>query len=267
MVPPETAPLTLPAGSSVPSASRPGRTPNLVTPAVRRAILHRMLMFRQASLDRVAAMTGASPETLRGFRQELSHSDLPERLLQRGAGLAFTRELPQAGLLYLLLRTLRPRRIVETGVRPGYSTAWMLAALERNRQGELFSIGPGTVAGRAAGVPMGSVGELVPPQLRARWTLVLGNSQDRLEEVLAKAGPIDLFFSDNGPDLDRAQWELRRAWGAMAPGGVVVAHHVDANPAWAEFCRWQGLPTQVLDPGPPPMGALSVRTDPRSRSV
>lgn len=251
--------LNLPTGSSVPSSSRPGRSPNLVTPAVRKAILQRMLAFRQASLDRTAALTGSSPEQIRKLRQEIALSDLPERLLQRGAGLAFTRELPQASLLYVLVRACQPERVVETGVRPGYSTAWILAALERNGRGELFSIGPGTLAGRASGIPMGTVGEFVPPALRSRWTLVLGNSTDRLSEVLRSAGPVDLFFSDNGPDADRSKFELRKAWGAMAPGGLVVAHHIDANRAWAEFCDWQGLPNQVLDPGPPPMGALAVR--------
>jgi predicted O-methyltransferase YrrM len=220
-----------------------------------------MLMFRQASLDRIGSLTKASPEEVRKLRQELSLSDLPERLLRRGAGLAFTRELPQAALLYLLVRAARPHRVVETGVRPGYSTSWILAALEKNGTGELFSIGPGTLAGRAAGVPMNIVGEFVPPSLRSRWTLVLGNSTDRLAEVLASAGPIDLFFSDNGPDPTRTKFELRKAWSAMTPGGLVLAHHVDANSAWADFCQWRGLPNQVFDPGPPPMGAISVRTD------
>jgi predicted O-methyltransferase YrrM len=239
-------------------ALRGARPPVLLAPAVRKAILQRMLYLRSASVERVATLAHASPETIRELRHEILHSDFPHQMVGRGAGLALTRELPQAALLYLLVRALRPQRVLETGVRPGYSTAWVLAALDANREGELYSIGPGTTAGRASGVPAGSVGELVPPALRGRWTLFLGNSTDRLVDVLAQIGPIDLFFSDNGPDLDRSQFELRKAWTAMAPGGIVVAHHIDANPAWAEFCHWQGQSTQLLDAGPPPMGALAV---------
>ena len=148
-----------------------------------------MLFFRQAALDRISALTGATPAELRRFRQELSEGSLPDQLLRRGANLAITRELPQGSLLYLLVRALRPGRVVETGIRPGYSTAWMLAALEANGSGELLSLGPGTVAGRASGVPAGEVGQLVAPALRARWTLVLGNSTERLEEILADREP------------------------------------------------------------------------------
>jgi hypothetical protein len=249
-----------PLGSVVPAMVRSLRPPAIVTPAVRKAILQRMMFFRQASLDRVSALTGASAADLRRFRQELSESSLPDQLLQRGANLAITRELPQGALLYLLVRAQRPERVVETGIRPGYSTAWILAALEANGSGELVSIGPGTVAGRASGVPAGEVGQLVAPALRSRWTLVLGNSEERLEEVLRTSSPVGLFFYDNGPEADRTRFELRKAWGALAPSGLLLAHHIDANPGWSEFCQWQGLPSQLLDPGPPPMGVLAVRS-------
>ncbi len=217
-----------------------------------------MLYYRASSLERIAELTGRPADAIRAYRQELAFGDLPQQLVQRGAGLAFTRELPQGALLYLLVRALRPERVVETGVRPGYSTSWLLAGLARNGSGELTSLGPGTANGRESGLGPTTVGELVPLALRSRWTLALGRSPTRLHEVLTTGGPIDLFFSDNGSDRDRTQLELRTAWPAMSPGGVVLAHRVDANPAWAEFCRWQGQSAEYLDPGPPPMGALAV---------
>ncbi len=221
-----------------------------------------MLLFRQASLDRIAGLTGASDADLKRYRRDLSESDVPEVLLSRGAGLPFTRELPQGALLYLLVRALKPRRVVETGVRPGYSTAWLLAGLEANQDGDLISLGPGPTSGRAAGVSNVTVGQFVAPALRGRWTLVLGNTQERLDEIVRGSG-IDLFFYDNGPDVVRARTELKTAWPALSDRGILLAHHVDANSAWTEFCRLQGLPTQILDPGPPPLGALGVRA-PRS---
>lgn len=244
-------------GASVPVAPRAARRPSLLTPAARKAVRQRMLLLRQASVHRVAALTGASDADLKRFRHELLCSDVPDALLARGASLPFTRELPQGALLYLLVRALRPTSIVETGVRPGYSTAWMLAGLEANGHGELTSIGPGSSQGRVSGVGEITVGQFVAPSLRARWTLVLGDGEDRLREVLS-GRRVDLFLCDNAFDEHAARLELRTAWPALAPGGVMLAHHADASAAWTEFCRAQGSTPQLLDAGPPPMGALAL---------
>jgi predicted O-methyltransferase YrrM len=217
-----------------------------------------MLLLRQASVDRISALTGVGDGDLRTYRRELSESPLPDLLLQRGAGLPFARELPQAALLYLMVRSLRPRRVIETGVRPGYSTAWILSAIERNGSGELTSLGPGPTSGRSPGVHDVTVGQFVAPSLRGAWTLVLGNTEDHLREILHDGEDVDLFFFDNGPDVQRARFELRTAWSALSPRGVLMAHHIDANSAWTEFCRTAGVSNQPFDLGPPPMGALGM---------
>lgn len=224
-----------------------------------------MLFFREASLARIQRLTGATAAELQQYRRDLKESELPDLLIQRGAGVAFARELPQGALLYLIVRAARPRHLVETGVRPGYSTAWMLAALAANGDGELTSLGPGSAAGRSAGVRDVGVGQFVPPGLRGRWTLALGNTEERLREILSGSRGVDLFLYDNGPDVVRARLELRAAWEALSERGILLAHHIEANTAWEEFCRGQGLPTQLLDPGPPPMGALDVRAGTESR--
>ena len=263
------AELRAPAGDAVPSyLERSTRPPSLLSPAARKAIRQRMLLLRQAALDRIVRLTRVSPPDLQRYRRDLRASDLPDILLQRGAGIAFTRELPQGALLYLIVRATRPRTVIETGVRPGYSTAWILAGLAANGEGTLTSLGPGPTAGRTAGVHDVGVGQFVPPSLRARWTLALGNTEERLRELLGAARQVDLFFYDNGPEVSRARFELRAAWEALSPSGILLAHHTDANAAWKDFCQLQGLPPQLLDPGPPPMGALGVQggtaADPRA---
>ncbi len=254
------------AGESVPMVDRTSRRRSLVSPAARRAIRQRMLLLRQSALDRIRAMTGVSVPELTTFRRELREGALPDLLLERGAGIAFAHELPQGALLYLLVRSQRPDRVVETGVRPGYSTAWILSALAANGRGELVSLGPGPTAGRSAGVREVEVGQFVPPPLRTRWTLALGNSEERLREILGDSDPIDLFFYDNGPNPARARFELHAAWERLSGRGILLCHHIDATAAWDAFCRAQGLPPQLFDAGPPPMGALAVgrRSDPRA---
>ncbi|MHB1435703.1 MAG: class I SAM-dependent methyltransferase [Thermoplasmata archaeon] len=254
---------TAPPGDSVPRARPNGRPPALLSPAARRDSRRRMLLLRSAALDRIVRLARAPRSALVPLRRELRGSDLPNLLLDRGAGPAYVRELPQGALLYLLVRLLRPARVLETGIRPGYSTAWILAALEANRFGELTSLGPGPTAGRGRGVADATVGQMVAPRLRSRWTLVLGNTEARLRSLLDRGDRIDLFFYDNGPDPHRAAVELRWAWAALSPRGVLLAHHVDAHPAWNEFCRIQGVAPQILDPGPPPMGGLGMAPDER----
>jgi len=249
----------LPSGDSVPTARPGGRPPVLLSLAARRDIRRRMLHTPERSVERVARLAQAPHDAIVPLRRELRGSDLPDLLIERGAGSAFVRELPQGPLLYLLVRLLRPERVIETGVRPGYSTAWILSALEANRFGELTSLGPGPTEGRGRGVAETSVGQLVAPRLRSRWTLVLGNTEERLRRILDSSPPVDLFLYDNGPEPRRAALELRWAWASLSPRGVLLAHHVDAHPAWAEFCRAQGLGLQLLDPGPPPLGALGMR--------
>ncbi len=256
------------AGSAGPSAGVPvsvslppsvrARPPVILRPATRKAIRQRMLRFRQNALDRIAALTGAAPSSLRDYRRELVASPLPDTLIQRGAGFPFTQEFPQAALLYLLVRAQRPDRVIETGVRPGYSTAWILAALEANGSGALFSLGPGPTAHRIQSVRDVGVGQFVPPELRARWTLVLGNTEENLRSLVEAQRPIDLFFYDNGPEAARSRFELHTAWSALSPRGILLAHHADANPVWSEFCRAQGTTGSILDSGPPPLGAIGV---------
>lgn len=227
--------------------------------ATRKAARQKMLLLREASVARIARLTGASPAELKGFRRDLAESELPDLLLQRGAGLPFARELPQGALLYLLVRALRPVHAIETGVRPGYSTAWILAALAANGLGELTSLGPGPTAGRSPGVHDVTVGQFVAPALRGPWTLALGNTEEHLRSILDGRSDVDLFFLDNGPDVSRARFELHAAWSALSPKGVLLAHHVDSNSAWAEFCRRQGAALELFDLGPPPMGAVGMR--------
>jgi hypothetical protein len=248
-------------GSSVPSFARSTRGPSILSPATHKAIRQRMLLLRQAAAERILALTGIPAVELRSLLRELGESPLPDLLIARGAGLPFAQEMPQGALLYLVVRAQRPDRIVETGVRPGYSTAWLLAALEANGHGELTSIGPGPTTGRSPGVHDVSVGQFVPPALRARWTLVLGNTEETVKRTVGGRRDVDLFLYDNGPDLLRARFELRSAWAALSDRGILLAHHVDANPAWAEFVRAQGIVgPATFDPGPPPMGALTVRS-------
>ena len=163
--------------------------------------------------------------------------------------------------LYQLLRDLRPRVAVETGVCNGVSTAFLLRALEDNGGGELHSIDLPEVAGEdyeegtfwdgkgGAVIPPGKEpGWMVPPELQARWNLVLGRSQDLLPLLLARLGEIDFFMHDSEHSYECMSFEFRTAWEALREGGVLVADDVNVNAAWDEFVHRVGREPEALGP-------------------
>jgi predicted O-methyltransferase YrrM len=163
--------------------------------------------------------------------------------------------------LYRLLRELRPRVAVETGVCNGVSTAFVLLALEDNGGGELWSIDLPEVAGEeyepgtfwdgkgGAVIPPGKEpGWMVPRDLRDRWHLVLGRSQDELPRVLERVGEIDFFMHDSEHSYECMSFEFRAAWDALREGGALVADDVNVNSAWDEFVRDVGRDPEALGP-------------------
>jgi predicted O-methyltransferase YrrM len=163
--------------------------------------------------------------------------------------------------LYAVLRKLRPRVAVETGVCNGVSTAFLLLALEENGEGELHSVDLPEIAGEdyapgtffdgkgGAVVPAGEEpGWMVPGNLRARWRLALGRSQDVLPPLLARLGPIDFFMHDSEHSEDCMRFEFAAAWSALRDGGVLAADDVTVNDAFATFAAGHDREPIVIGP-------------------
>jgi predicted O-methyltransferase YrrM len=158
-------------------------------------------------------------------------------------------------LLYHAVRLQRPAIVVETGVFDGLSSAFILKALRDNGHGRLCSIDlAARVATRAstdrmphATLPTGAdPGWIVPEDLRDRWTLRLGASQDVLEPWLAELGTIDVFFHDSLHTHDHMRWEYEHAWRALAPSGLLLSDDVFWCTAFWRFARAVSVPSRVV---------------------
>jgi len=150
--------------------------------------------------------------------------------------------------LYAVMRNLRPRTAVETGVCNGVSTAFLLLALEANGEGKLHSLDLPEVAGEqyepgtfwdgkgGAVVPAGrEPGWMIPQRLRTRWRLTIGRSQTELPGLLERLGQIDFFLHDSEHSQACMQFEFEQAWPRLRDGGVLAADDVGANSAFADF--------------------------------
>jgi predicted O-methyltransferase YrrM len=246
----------------------------------RRSVLRRLLdvpeRLRKIVEDRRAerefAAFFSSPAELSAYRDEVHGLGLLDELAAKRASFdqrvhGETRgwrfvfgnlRVDDAISLYALLRKTRPEVMVETGVCNGFSSAFILAALERNGTGRLYSVDLPEVAGESrpdafwegklgAVIPPGEQpGWIIPDRLRSRWRLSLGRSQDVLPPLLAELGRIDCFMHDSEHSYACMTFEFQTAWPVLRAGGLLIADDFMWNAALPDFAREQRKPVNRI---------------------
>ena len=232
---------------------------------LRRAAHPRELAFQRRVHAGFESRFLRDPRALATYEEEIRQSGLLEHVRQKrkeydalvgssAGGGGYTPGgigLAERTYLYAIMRTLKPRVAVETGVANGFSTAFALLALERNGEGHLYSVDFPREVGRdadegfyqgigKAGIPPESTsGWLIPEHLRGRWTLRLGRSQDELPPLLESLGTIDSFMHDSEHSFDCMWFEFTSAWPRLREGGVLISDDVNSTEAFPRFAREQ----------------------------
>ena len=229
--------------------------------AARTARHPRRYVERRRIRDEVARFLGGRAE-LERYEREVRASGLVDHLFTKGQEHAAAVDdgyslgaigYAEGTYLYAILRRLQPEISVETGVANGFSTAFALLALQENGEGHLHSIDLPREVGREyddgtffegegrAGIPPGSEpGWLIPPDLRERWTLILGKSQEELPPLLERLGTIDSFMHDSEHSFDCMWFEFNAAWPHLRAGGVLLADDVNSTEAFPRFAEQIG---------------------------
>lgn len=208
------------------------------------------------------------PAAFDRFESELLNSGLMEHLLRqeelfkatvsgktyRGNPYGFAGMKPEVSRrLYGLVRTYKPKVLVETGVCNGVSTAVILAALEENGVGKLYSIdlpeftdteyaeGDFWEGKKGAVIPKEKPpGWIIPEDLRHRWELQLGRSDEILPPLLDSLGSIDFFLHDSEHSYECMSSEYRAAWKYLAEGGILASDDISWNTAFQDFAAQKG---------------------------
>jgi predicted O-methyltransferase YrrM len=140
----------------------------------------------------------------------------------------------RAPTLYVITRILKPKNVAETGVANGFSSSFILYAMEKNNLGRLSSIDlpnqPGDVIEK-------ETGWLVPDSLRPRWELIIGSSRDKLEPLLERLKSIDIFYHDSEHSYENMKFEFELAWKYIRPKGYMLSDDITDNRAFNEFVR------------------------------
>jgi predicted O-methyltransferase YrrM len=134
-------------------------------------------------------------------------------------------------LPYHVARGLPARRAIETGVSYGWSSLAILLAQE--------SVGGGTLIStdmpypRVGNEPL--VGSAVPDRLRTSWTLIRRPDRPALPRALAEIDEIDLAHYDSDKSYAGQSWAFGEIWGALRPGGILIADDIHCQTAFRDF--------------------------------
>jgi predicted O-methyltransferase YrrM len=215
-------------------------------------------LWRQILTDAMA-----EARTVPGFDQVMERKDYIESYLgdlgqRHGAHyLAGWVNMSDAQFLYWIVRQLRPRAVLQTGVSNGLSSAFMMLALAKNgAEGRLHLIdvpaifNPGDPAWTRAGTVYGFVipeakssGWMIPDQYRDRCVVEIGDAKELLPAAVDRLDRIDIFYHDSDHTYDHMTFEFEQAWRKLAPAGVVVADDISWNASLWEFADRHRLPS------------------------
>jgi len=148
-------------------------------------------------------------------------------------------------VLYLLVRSMKPDIVVETGVLYGSSSAHILEALQENGSGHLYSID----LSNDPNLP--SQDFFVRDIVKEQWQLIIGDAKVELPKLLDRLNHVDLFFHDSLHSFDHMSWEYSMVLKYISSRGVLSSHDVltllpfERN-AFRVFCKQHHLKYQVF---------------------
>src|SRR4029077_1829143 len=87
-------------------------------------------------------------------------------------------------------------------------------------------------------LPQGqATGFLVPPRLKSRWTMTLGDSKSELPKLLDKIGALDFFIHDSLHEYNHMMFEYQSSWPKLRRGGILFSDDVSFTEAFPEIGR------------------------------
>jgi hypothetical protein len=143
--------------------------------------------------------------------------------------------------IYAFIRKYKPKNVVETGIRSGFSSYFILKALHDNNYGKLYSIEPNKIIPENKELIEDTrfvgkeVGWVVPNELRYRWEIITGLSDDKLVPLLDRLGSIDLFLHDSLHTDKVMSLEYNTAWKYLNRGGLLMSDDIRSLRAFYNF--------------------------------
>jgi len=143
--------------------------------------------------------------------------------------------------LYYIIRILKPKNIVETGVAYGTSSAYILKALQDNGSGTLHSIDSVFRPWQSEEM----IGSIIPENLKTKWNLVLGKSSNELQNLF-DTFDVDIFIHDSLHTYKNMKFEFNIALEKINENGLIISDDVLGNDAFFDFTMEKNLKNNLI---------------------
>jgi len=121
--------------------------------------------------------------------------------------------------------------VIETGVANGFSSSYILLALDLLKKGELYSFDDLILPWHSKE----KVGMAIPNNLKHRMNLIFSNAVEELPTLLIKIKEIDIFYHDSLNRYENMKKELEVVWPSIKKGGFVICNDVSQHDAFLDF--------------------------------
>ena len=207
----------------------------------------KVMLERNLLIKNLSKFMKVNYSDLKKLDEELFNSDFmkyvhSQKKEVRGIKLGSLSYRTLAPIIYLICRIMKPKVVVETGVASGFSSSFILKALQENSMGKLYSIDLPVKSWKENDTREyicrpndKDVGWLVPNNLKDRWELIIGNSNEKLKPLLDKLQSVDIFLHDSDHHYKYMLWEYQTVWSYIRKGGLLLSDDVDRHEAFNEF--------------------------------
>jgi hypothetical protein len=149
----------------------------------------------------------------------------------------------------------RPEVVIETGVAHGVTSRILLEALRQNDRGQLWSIDlPFPFDHRLRA----DTGVAVADACRPRWTYLEGSSRQRLPELVAEVGHVEMFIHDSLHTARNALFEMEQAASVMPAGGVMLADDIGSHEGFSAFAKRHPEYRTIICPSADRLGVFGI---------
>jgi len=151
-------------------------------------------------------------------------------------------------LLKMLIKELRPKTVIETGVANGISTRQILSSFKEFnlRDSKLYSFD--------IDYRVGTPDLLSNPQFK----FVVIDSKNSFLDAMKKIKSVDLFYHDSDHSYDNQMLEYETAWEVLNPkNGVLVSDDINWSNAFLDFCKKVNRKPLLLSDGAKFAGVIS----------